>query len=443
MPPQIALILVIIFITVILYIEHKNSKETSPVTWVLSLWLLHSTSKGLGYYLGIRTTIEEGSPPDRYFLLFLGIIGGFILLKRKFPSLTTYKKNFIILLILIYMLISVSWSRAPEISFRRWGREAIAFIMVCLLISEKSPIYSFYHAFIRVIYISLPLSLLLIKYFPLYGRQYNRWTGELSWIGVANQKNGLALLCALSAIFIIWSLWQDLSVWKSLISKLPFFINSFMLLLTIYLMMGPKRTFTYSSTSFISLLTGLSVIILLKIAANKKIKIENKTIAISLIIIFLGTFMPFAGKIPIKSLPKMLGRDETLTGRTQIWASLVPYAKKHILLGYGFGGFWTTSLREEIASHAHNGYLDTVLDLGFIGLIGFCFFLLSVIKKLAKLIDDEWSISLLFLSIVFMYLIHNIGESFFGNFDSMPSALILAISFLANEKYPNIIKNNQ
>jgi O-antigen ligase len=434
MPTQIALILVIIFITVILYIEHKNSREVKPTTWVPTLFLLYASSKGIGFYLGIRTTIEEGSPPDRYFLLFLGILGIFILLKRKFLLAKTFNRNLPFFFVLLYMLISVIWSRMSNISFRRWGREAIIFIIVSILLSEKSPIDAFYSTFRRVIYISLPISLLLIKYFPIYGRQYNRWTGELSWIGITSQKNALALLCAFSAIFLIWALWQDLSGWKSLTSKLPLFINLFMLLLAIYLMMGPKRTFTYSSTSFISLLTGLSLIILLRIAIKKQFNIENIMIVIAVIIMLLGIFMPFSGNIPAKTLPKILGRDQTLTGRTQIWASLVPYAKKHILLGYGFGGFWTTSLREEIASHAHNGYLDTVLDLGFIGLIVLCFFLLSVVKKLSRLIIDEWSIFLLFLSMVFMYLIHNIAESFLVNFDTMPSVLILVISFLANEQ---------
>jgi len=434
MPTQIALILVIIFITVILYIEHKNSREVKPTTWVPTLFLLYASSKGIGFYLGIRTTIEEGSPPDRYFLLFLGILGIFILLKRKFLLAKTFNRNLPFFFVLLYMLISVIWSRMSNISFRRWGREAIIFIIVSILLSEKSPIDAFYSTFRRVIYISLPISLLLIKYFPIYGRHYNRWTGELSWIGITSQKNALALLCAFSAIFLIWALWQDLSGWKSLTSKLPLFINLFMLLLAIYLMMGPKRTFTYSSTSFISLLTGLSLIILLRIAIKKQFNIENIMIVIAVIIMLLGIFMPFSGNIPAKTLPKILGRDQTLTGRTQIWASLIPYAKKHILLGYGFGGFWTTSLREEIASHAHNGYLDTVLDLGFIGLIVLCFFLLSVVKKLSRLITDERSIFLLFLCMVFMYLIHNIAESFLVNFDTMPSVLILVISFLANEQ---------
>jgi O-antigen ligase len=139
-------------------------------------------------------------------------------------------------------------------------------------------------------------------------------------------------------------------------------------------------------------------------------------------------------------LPQILGRDSTLTGRTQIWTSLIRYAKRNIFLGYGFGGFWTTALRETIAANAHSGYLDTILELGVTGLFIFSFFLISIINKATKLIENEWSIFLFFVSIVFMYLVHNISETLMGNFISLPSAMILFISFLSNQAYLKIEK---
>jgi O-antigen ligase len=438
--PQIALLLTIIFIIFILYIEREQNKHISKALWIPSLWLLYTGSKGLGYYLNLKTTIEAGSPPDRYFLIFLGIIAIIILLRRNLPLIEIIKRNQLFTIIILYMLISISWSQWPVISLKRWGREVIAFLMAGLLVSEQFPIKAFVSILRRIIYISLPFSILLIKYYPLYGREYNRWTGELMWIGVASQKNGLAMLCSLSAVFLIWSIWQNISIWPSVKSKLIILIDIFMLLLAIYLMMGPRRTFTYSSTSFLSLLTGLITIILLKFSIHKAIDIKKKLLSIAIIIIILGTLMPFIGKIPLKTLPQILGRDSTLTGRTQIWTSLIRYAKRNIFLGYGFGGFWTTALRETIAANAHSGYLDTILELGVTGLFIFSFFLISIINKATKLIENEWSIFLFFVSIVFMYLVHNISETLMGNFISLPSAMILFISFLSNQAYLKIEK---
>jgi len=434
LPPQLALLLTSAFVLIVLTIEYRRSDITSAASWILSLWLAYSGSKGIGAFLNINTTIESGSIPDRYFLLGLAIIAISILTKRGFPWGAALKRNGLFVLILAYMLLSVVWAKAPGISFRRWGRELITLIMICLLISEEFPAKTFVSAFKRAIYFYLPFSILLIKYFGIFGREYNRWTGELMWVGLASQKNGLALFCAFSIIFLIWSLWQDLVNWRMLESKLPPLVDIFMLGLAIYLMMGPQRTLTYSATSFLSLLTGLIAMLILKQAAKKEKRLDKNIAAFALIFIIIGTFMPLSGEIPIKGLPQMLGRTETLTDRTEIWNSLLPYAQKHFILGYGYGGFWTTSLRTSIASHAHNGYLDAILNLGIVGLILLIVFLIKISATCARLIDSEWNICLLFLAILFMYLVHNMAEVSLGNFQSLPSALIAMISFLANEE---------
>jgi len=440
LPPQLALFLVTVFVLIILRIEYRKSGISSVACWVISIWLVYSGGKGIGAFLKVNTTIEAGSPPDRYFLLLIGIVGIFILLKRGFQWGLALKRNWLFILIVVYMLLSVTWARVPAISFRRWGREAISLIMLCLLVSEESPIKSFSSALKRAIYIYLPFSLLLIKYFSIYGRLYNRYTGEVQWIGLASQKNGLCIFCAFSCLFLIWLIWQKLLNWKKEESKWPILIDIFMLILSIYIMMGPKKVLTYSATSFISLLAGLAIMIIAKSSVKSGIKLERMMTVLVLIIIFTGALMPFSGKIPIKGLPQLLGRTEDLTGRTDIWNSLLPYAKSRLFFGYGYGGFWTTSLREQIASHAHNGSLNTVLDLGIIGLILFIVFLAVTTWKCCKLIKNESSIFILFLSMIFLYSTRNIAEIAFGEFITISGVLIAFISFLVNDEISKVDK---
>ncbi|MEH2089266.1 O-antigen ligase family protein [Nostoc sp.] len=72
-----------------------------------------------------------------------------------------------------------------------------------------------------------------------------------------------------------------------------------------------------------------------------------------------------------------IGKDATLTGRTELWPLVIDMIWKHPWLGYGYGGFWQGWNGESAyvwlaagwtPSHPHNGYLALCLDLGFLGL---------------------------------------------------------------------------
>lgn len=73
----------------------------------------------------------------------------------------------------------------------------------------------------------------------------------------------------------------------------------------------------------------------------------------------------------------LVGKDATLTGRTDIWASLLRRVQERPWQGYGYAAFWQDPMgpawyiRNEIeweAPTAHNGWLDLLVQLGWIGL---------------------------------------------------------------------------
>jgi exopolysaccharide production protein ExoQ len=77
----------------------------------------------------------------------------------------------------------------------------------------------------------------------------------------------------------------------------------------------------------------------------------------------------------------LLGRAEesdTLSGRAFIWPEVMFFANQRLLLGYGYESFWTPARIETISTNlgwglreAHNGYLETLLSLGLVGLGSF------------------------------------------------------------------------
>ena len=64
-------------------------------------------------------------------------------------------------------------------------------------------------------------------------------------------------------------------------------------------------------------------------------------------------------------LASSLGREETLTGRTGIWAGFIPFAMKEPIIGHGLGGFFTEKMQKSLGNlpHGHNGYLDILLGI--------------------------------------------------------------------------------
>lgn len=73
----------------------------------------------------------------------------------------------------------------------------------------------------------------------------------------------------------------------------------------------------------------------------------------------------------------VLNRDPSFTGRLPLWDMSMQAIMRRPLLGYGYSGFWNQDslIVQQIwqaiaweAPSAHNGYLDIILQIGFLGL---------------------------------------------------------------------------
>lgn len=88
------------------------------------------------------------------------------------------------------------------------------------------------------------------------------------------------------------------------------------------------------------------------------------------------------------SVLEMLGKDPTLTGRTDIWAAVIADIWQRPWLGWGFLAFWSplNPAAAEIADtfhwfvpQAHNGLLEMLVNLGVIGtVLLICFWIRNV-----------------------------------------------------------------
>jgi exopolysaccharide production protein ExoQ len=105
----------------------------------------------------------------------------------------------------------------------------------------------------------------------------------------------------------------------------------------------------------------------------------------------------------------LLEKDSSLTGRADLWPYVIDYVSEKPVLGWGFAGFWTGSNPRVsqislavgwYVTEAHNGLLQLLLDIGFVGTALFLFLWtrnLALAVKCMNGLAPETGVSLLLL----------------------------------------------
>ena len=251
MTASAALVICIAFVLLLLLIEYKQVPKLSIALWVPTCWMLCVASRPLSAWFAGLGDRDAGSPLDQYFLITILCLGVLVLVSRGFVWSGAIKDCPWLWLLLGYMLVSAIWSDIPFISLKRWTRELIAIVMAFVVLSDRDPRQAMHSLLRRVIYILIPFSLILIRYFPEYGRAYGKWSGAEMWVGVTVQKNSLGRLCLIAAFFLIWALVRRSHGRDVAPSKYQTYADMSVLIVTVYLLSGPGGQ--YSATSLTSL----------------------------------------------------------------------------------------------------------------------------------------------------------------------------------------------
>ena len=415
MNPSIALLLCFAFVLVLLRLESRTSPDTSWAVWIPTAWMLIVASRPLIEWFvpvtakGVTLDNDAGSIIDRWFLIALASAAILVLISRRFRRWDSLWRLKWLFVLLAYMFVSTLWSDITLIAMRRWTRELIVPIVAMVILSEVNPLRALEAVFRRTAYVLLPFSILLIKYYPLLGRVYGRYSGAQMWVGVGQQKNQLGRLCAISALFLGFALYQ---YWRRHRKPRDFrnraWADAAMLLVSLYLLIGSE-----SSTSLVSLFLGVVVFTLVCLFRRWRLTVPRSgLLTATALLIALGIVTPFIGGTDVAGLTRLLGRDRTLTGRTEIWADVLPVRAERPLLGYGLGSFWTDARRKTYdIPTAHNGYLDVLLELGDIGLVVYVVWLLSCARLLYRSLSYDYDWAALSIAFFMMSLIYSTAES--------------------------------
>jgi O-antigen ligase len=422
---SIALLVCTVFVFYLLRVERNVSRSSSWALWIPTIWMMIVASRPLATWFSSTDSVqsnEAGSPMDLWTLVTLAFVGIMVLIRRRFNWSGVMIRHRWLSVVVAYMLVSTVWSEITLIAIKRWGRELIAIEMAMLVISEEDPRQALASVFRRSAYVLLPFSVVLIRYYPALGRQYSRWSGVEMWTGVGRQKNELGRLCMVVGFFLLFELYERWQNRKQPGRHKELWADVCVLVMGFYLLVGSDSMTSIATISF-----GFAIF--LSRRWLKKLPQLVLQTCVVLLLIF-GISMPFLGGSSVGGFTSMLGRDSTLTGRTEVWAELMPPRSERPLLGYGFGSFWTDARRVQYEiPTAHNGYLDILLELGEVGLVIYSVWLLSCARQLHSALGQELRWASFAISLLLMALIYNATESAFNSLSEFITATLLLTCF--------------
>jgi O-antigen ligase len=414
----LALVLCLLLILYLLVRDSKRRGSVSAAIWMPTLMLLVLGSRSFSEWIGAGNG-QEGNWIDQAFYLSL-IVGSWIVGSlRRVNWSKLFAANTAITVFYIYFAVSALWSDDPGGSFKRWFKLFGIIFVVSVILSEKDPREAIRAVYARCAIVLMPLSVVFIKYYPAWGRSYS--SGGAPMInGVSQQKNSLGEMVMVFSLFLVWDYLETRpDGTKRLSGRIPW-DRLALLLMGIYLLIISE-----SKTSLLCLLIGLALLFGRGWFASRTISRMVFLAATSLPFLlfftqqFTSIFTPILGA---------LGRDATLTGRTDIWQHITS-ATVNPLIGAGYFSFWGTkggiALREVMQGasvhSAHDGYLDIYLDGGWIG-VGLLFCLLIAcgsrlirgLRRGERLQDAQFRYQWMRFAFLIVIIVYNLSESTFA-----------------------------
>ena len=438
------LLLFVLYIAWLFFNETRRREGTSWSLWVVVAWIAIQGSRPISAWFESVTDVttaqayDEGSPLERTIYSTLIVYGLCVLFHRGVRWRTVIVSNAAIWIFFTYWGLSVLWADAPLISAKRWFKDAGNIVMVLVILTEARPLEAMKAAFVRAAYLLLPLSLMFIHFVPGFGRTYHVWTGEMMFTGVTTHKNSLGVLALVSLFFLIW----DFS------SRSPRTKGPRSTLILMWEFLGPTRLATAALTSESrngSLLSRGGELSLIGMTLWLLIKSASATalgcFAVGAMLLLAMSWkqlrlrvwwIEFFGAVAAISLwasgnaqallnylvVDVFGRDPTLTTRTSIWPMLISKVDSPFV-GPGFDGFWTGERLAEVYAQleiiqAHNGYLETFLNGGWIGLALLGMLLISALRHANRQLMEGSELARVAFAVIVVVLVHNLTEASFN-----------------------------
>ncbi len=326
-----------------------------------------------------------------------------LILMRNFPQfLTALRRNLLLPILLVLPFLSVLWSVSPSISLRRAIGLLFSVLLAYVLAIRFTP-----RQLLLLVFASLGTCVVLSV--AILGASPNlaRMPSDGALRGIFFNKNSLGWYAAIMILVATAVLIDGTLGWRRtaiiLLSAGVFCLAGSGSMTAII-----ATASAFCSLGFYSILQrtrGIGRIVIILFFVQ---------VSVGLLISLHEFLVPFL---------EGLGKDATLTGRVPLWELVDRQIADHLALGFGYQAFWTEANPEAwviwskiqwLAPHAHNGYRDTMLSFGIIGMTLFALILLRAVRQGAILQCRDPQYGWLWLNVfTIMILVMNLTESIF------------------------------
>lgn len=344
---------------------------------------------------------------------------------RPVETLKTALSNKWALCLIAIVSISFLWSYNPQVTIDSVWKEFIPMFLLSLYVASRFTLEQQFKIILWVLVIVFLESVALAIAMPGVGLHTDGpFVG--SWKGVFAQKNqfGAHSTMTMIALFMLANYAEKKQRWA-----LVLFGGCFAALLV-------SSSVTALTLSFV----GLT----LTIFYRKFAWLGKRSVLLGSLFVLVAvsfSYILFSNWVDIL---RYFDRDPTLSTRTLIWHLVINFKIPNSpYLGYGRGVFWDSlslttgfeSFAYHVPPHAHNGFLDLILDVGLIGFSFFCVTWFITYVRAARLAYDRKEAAylwpLLFLS---MLILFNTFESYLARLTTLYWILFITLAFSLSPK---------
>nr|WP_295107348.1 O-antigen ligase [uncultured Caulobacter sp.] len=298
-----------------------------------------------------------------YALAFLLMLG------RPWNMIRVAVRQPFLIILMGVVAASITWSIQPDVSIRR------GFAVGCTTLSGLALAARFRWVELARVF-SITFSVLIVACyiaciaFPSVGIMTELFPG--AWRGLWLEKNSLGGLMALGCCLLCATALLDTS-------RTRLWLGFAALAIGLVIM-------SQSKTSLASLMLGLMALGFVWICQRGPAFAAAATWTGVTGFLLLAAFIVFASDVFFG----ILGKDATLTGRTQIWEAAFRQIELRPWLGYGYAAVWSDKSgwgplawivhdAKFTPQHAHNSWIEQLVGMGVVGLTAWGFFYLQTL----------------------------------------------------------------